>query len=308
MTVVGPRPPPNPSSPASTPPAALTALAAAVARRGRRPGRPGPRAATSTTTTTSPTTPRRPRPAPPAPSADQWLLKAIGAEANSAASVSTARSTRTSLIYLDLVVNGDGEGGGTFIQDGFSIQLERVGPVLYFNAPKKYWAKHSSATQASAYGGKWLEISALDPRFVSFDQFLDADDLVFAAFDGHTTPLTVGKTTTYQGHRVVIVKESVVANGKKHGLHVHRGHRTAHRLQDHQRHSGRREHDRLLPLRQGGHARPSRRTPSTSPRPAAGCRAAQRPSGTGRRGPWPCRPPPPPPRPCARRGRACTRR
>jgi hypothetical protein len=38
---------------------------------------------------------------------------------------------------------------------------------------------------------------------------------VFAAFEGHTTPLSVSKPTTFQGHKVVVVKETVVTNGKK---------------------------------------------------------------------------------------------
>jgi hypothetical protein len=148
--------------------------------------------------------------------ADQWLLKAIGAEGKiGSVRIDGKITQKGGPIYLDLRVNGDGEGGGTFIQNGFNIQLERVGPILYFNAPKKYWQKVSSASQANQYGGKWLQISALDERFVSFDQFLDADDLVFASFEGHTSPLTVSKPTTYQGHKVVIVKDSVVAGGKR---------------------------------------------------------------------------------------------
>jgi hypothetical protein len=148
--------------------------------------------------------------------ADQWLLKAIGAEGKiGSVRIDGKITQKGGPIYLDLQVNGDGEGGGTFIQNGFNIQLERVGPILYFNAPKKYWQKVSSASQANLYGGKWLQISALDERFVSFDQFLDADDLVFASFEGHTSPLTVSKPTTYQGHKVVIVKDSVVSGGKR---------------------------------------------------------------------------------------------
>lgn len=148
--------------------------------------------------------------------ADKWLLKAIGAEAKiGSVRIDGKIQQGKSVIYLDLVVNADGEGGGTFIQNGFDIELERVGTLLYFNAPKKYWQKTATATQADTYGGKWLEISALDSRFVSFDQFLDADDIVFAAFDGHATPLTMGKPTTFQGHKVVVVKETVVSNGKR---------------------------------------------------------------------------------------------
>jgi hypothetical protein len=177
----------------------------------------GPAGAKSTTTTTkaAPTTTTTVAGHQVSP-ADRWLLKAIGAEAKfGSVRIDGKINEGKTPIYLDLVVNADGEGGGTFIQDGFNIQLERVGPILYFNAPKKYWQKASSAAQAKLYGGKWLELSALDSRFVSFDQFLDADDLVFAAFEGHSTPLSVSKPTTFQGHKVVILKESVVTNGKR---------------------------------------------------------------------------------------------
>jgi len=161
---------------------------------------------TSTTTTASGHT---------ATQADKWLIKAIGAEAKiGSVRIDGKIQQNKRVIYLDLLVNADGEGGGTFIQDGFNIQLKRVGTLLYFNAPKKYWQKTATAAQAKTYGGKWLEISALDARFVSFDQFLSADDLVFAAFEGHATPLKMGKATTFQGHKVVVVTETVVSNGK----------------------------------------------------------------------------------------------
>ncbi|HSZ37537.1 MAG TPA: hypothetical protein VK773_10640 [Acidimicrobiales bacterium] len=177
-----------------------------------------PAAAKSTTTTTrahgSTTTPAAAGHTPS--QADAWLLKAIGAEAKiGSVRIDGKIQQNKTVIYLDLVVNADGEGGGTFIQDGYNIELERVGTLLYFNAPKKYWEKTATAAQANTYGGKWLEISALDSRFVSFDQFLDADDLVFAAFEGHTTPLTMGRSTMFQGHKVVVVRETVVSNGKR---------------------------------------------------------------------------------------------
>lgn len=180
----------------------------------------GPAGAKPTTTTTTEATHRTTTSTTKAgqtPSrADTWLLKAIGAEAKiGSVRIDGKIQQNKTEIYLDLVVNADGEGGGTFIQDGYDIELERVGTLLYFNAPKKYWQKTATAAQANTYGGKWLEISALDSRFVSFDQFLDADDLVFAAFEGHTTPLTMGKATTFEGHKVVVVNEAVTGGGKR---------------------------------------------------------------------------------------------
>ncbi len=167
-------------------------------------------AASHGTTTTTAVAAHAPSPA------DTWLLRAIAAEAKiGSVHIDGKIQENNTVIYLDLLVNADGEGGGTFIQNGFNIELERVGTLLYFNAPKRYWQKNATAAQANTYGGKWLEISALDTRFVSFDQFLDADDLVFAAFEGHATPLAMGKPTTFQGHKVVVVQETVVGNGKR---------------------------------------------------------------------------------------------
>jgi hypothetical protein len=159
---------------------------------------------TSTTTRTGATT------------ADTWLLKAVAAEQHFGSVQVAGKITQgKSQILLELLVNADGEGGGEFVQQGSLIRIERVGPLLYFNAPAKFWAAHATAAQTKTYGGKWIEFSAVDPRFTSFDQFLDAADLVVAAFQGHTKPLTVGPPTTFAGHKVVVVKDTVTNNGKK---------------------------------------------------------------------------------------------
>lgn len=163
--------------------------------------------ATASTTTTFPAG---------ATKADKWVIRAITAEQKFGSVHVVGKITQgKSQIILELLVNADGEGGGEFVQDGNLIKLERVGPLLYFNAPTKFWATHATAAQAKTYGGKWIEFSAVDSRFTSFDQFLSAADLVVAAFQGHTAPLTVSEPTTFAGHKVVIVKDTVTANGKK---------------------------------------------------------------------------------------------
>ena len=148
--------------------------------------------------------------------ADKWVLKAVAAEqklgsVHVAGKITQGKST----ILLDLLVNGDGEGGGEFVQQGTLVKIERVGPLLYFNAPTKFWAAHATAAQTKTYGGRWIEFSAVDSRFTSFDQFLDPADLVVATFEGHTAPLTLGRPTTFAGHKVVVVKDTVVNKGKK---------------------------------------------------------------------------------------------
>jgi hypothetical protein len=164
---------------------------------------------TKTTTTTTTTNPAGSTPA------DTWVLKAVAAEQHVGSVQVAGKITQgKSQILLQLLVNGDGEGGGEFVQQGSLIKIERVGPLLYFNAPAKFWAAHASAAQITTYGGKWIELSAVDPRFTSFDQFLDAADLVVAAFQGHTAPLTVSRPTTFAGHKVVVVKDTVTSRGK----------------------------------------------------------------------------------------------
>ena len=108
---------------------------------------------TTTTTTTAPATTTTTTVSP----ADTWLIRAIGAEAKiGSVRISGTIHQGKTLISLNLRVNGDGEGGGTFTQSGSKIQLKRVGPLLYFNAPKKFWSAHSTKAQTKLYGGKWI--------------------------------------------------------------------------------------------------------------------------------------------------------
>jgi hypothetical protein len=170
-------------------------------------------AAASTTTTSTTTAP----PATTAPSAaDRWLIGAIGTQREVGSVHIAGKITQgKNVTTLSLQVNGDGEGGGVFVEKGNQIRVERVGSLLYFNAPKKFWARSATAAQTAAYGGKWLAFSALDSRVASFDQFLNSADVVTAAFEGHIRPLTVSRPTTFAGHKVVIVKDTVTAKGKK---------------------------------------------------------------------------------------------
>ena len=192
----------------------LTALAAATLWIGS-PAPTGAATTPTTTNTTAATTTTTTFP-PGATPADKWVLRAVAAEEHFGSVQVAGRITQgKSQIVLELLVNSDGEGGGEFVQQGNLIRIERVGPLLYFNAPTKFWSTHATAAQTKAYGGKWLEFSAVDPRFTSFDQFLDAADLVVAAFEGHTAPLTLGRRTTFAGHRVVVVKDTVTTKGKK---------------------------------------------------------------------------------------------
>ncbi len=147
--------------------------------------------------------------------ATDWVLQAIAATQKlGSVHITGAIKQGKSVIKLNLVLDGDGEGGGQFVEDGSPIKIDRIGALLYFNAPTKFWATHATPAQTKEYGGKWLEFSALDTRFASFDMFLDASDLVVAVFQGHTTPLTVSRPTTYDNRKVVVVKDVTTTKGK----------------------------------------------------------------------------------------------
>jgi hypothetical protein len=153
--------------------------------------------------------------------ADTWLIRAIGAEQKiGSVHITGDINQKPTKIKLSLTVNGDGEGGGTIVQDGSTIQLKLAGTLIYFKAPTKFWNGRSTKAEAKAYGGKWIEVSALNTEFESFDQFFNAADLVQALFQGHTTPLTLSKPTTLDGHKVVIVSDTVVAKGKRSTGHL----------------------------------------------------------------------------------------
>ncbi len=179
-------------------------------------------AASSTTTTTSSGNAILPgRLSPPAPEAEAensaattWVLKAIAAEKQmGSVHLDGTIKQGKSVIALHLVLDGDGDGTGQFTQAGSPIKLTRTGQLLFFNAPKKFWASHASKAQAAKYGGRWLEFSALDTSLSSFDQFLNASDLVAATFMGHPTPLTLSQPITDDHHKVVVVKDASTSNG-----------------------------------------------------------------------------------------------
>jgi hypothetical protein len=167
---------------------------------------------TTTTTTTAPSNTS----STVVSAADTWLIKAIGAQGKvGSVRVSVNETSGKTKKIFSLLVNGDGEGSGTLVQSGTTIHMEIAGVLLYFKAPKSYWAAHAPAGQAAAFGGKWIEISALDSRFSAFDEFFNPSQLVAAVFLGHAAPLTLARpSATLAGHKVVVVNEKVTANGK----------------------------------------------------------------------------------------------
>jgi hypothetical protein len=157
----------------------------------------------TTTTTAPPPTTTTTAPEPPLTGAASLAWhRAIATEA-ALGSVHIKGSIHqgSEVIDFTLLVNGDGEGGGTFAEEGSTFQLERVATMIYFNASKRFWTAHGSTSQAAKFAGKWIQVSALNSQFASFDQFLNAGDLASSVFRGYTAPLSM-KRTRWHGRRV----------------------------------------------------------------------------------------------------------
>jgi hypothetical protein len=198
--------------------AVATAAAAAVGILVLQPAAASAQSTTTTTGSGEATVPGRL--SPPAPAAENsaattLVLRAIAAEKQmGSVHLDGTIKQGKSLITMHLVLNGNGDGTGHFTQAGSPIKLSRAGQLLYLNAPKKFWASNASKADADTYGGKWLEFSALDTSLSSFDKFLNASDLVADTFMGHPTPLTLSQPTTFEHHKVVIVKDVSTTNGR----------------------------------------------------------------------------------------------
>jgi hypothetical protein len=200
---------------------AASALAATAGIATIGTGVAGAQSSATTTTTAGPGSGILPnRLSPPAPAAENstatgLVLKAIATERlmGSVHLDGTIKQGK-SVVSLHLVLDGDGDGAGQFTQGGTPIKLSHTGQLLYFNAPKKFWASHASKAEATKYGGRWLKFSSLDPNLASFDRFLNASDLVSATFMGHQTPLTLSQPTTFDHHKVVVVKDVSTTDGR----------------------------------------------------------------------------------------------
>ena len=164
--------------------------------------------------------------------------------------------------------NGDGEGGGAFIQDGSLIQIERVGTAPLLQRAQEVLGRATPRRRRPRRtAGKWLEISALDARFISFDQFLNAADLVVRRLPGpHDTAHRRAKPTTFagpQGRRSSRTRSRPAARRRTGLMYIAaKGPPYVYKIVDDT--PGEVGTHRLQPLRQGGPPHRPARAPSTS--------------------------------------------
>lgn len=159
--------------------------------------------------------------------ADRIISLADTAEASvtSVHMVGTVAEDRQVVSFI-LDLGGSDNGAGTFTEDGETIQIVKLGSVLYFSAPASFWVKASGTAAADTYGNRWIELQASDPNYQSFAQFMNPGSLVAQLFTGNTGPLKKGKEkkvgrvkvipvmTSTTRHRVPISTMYVAASGR----------------------------------------------------------------------------------------------
>jgi hypothetical protein len=119
------------------------------------------------------------------------------------------------LVTFNLLAVGSDNGVGNFTQAGDTVQIAKIGQNLYFNAPRSFWLKNSSATAANSYGGKWILTSASSPDFSVISQFMDPNTLVPQLFASVTSPIKKGKVTKILGVKVIPITGSFGTGANK---------------------------------------------------------------------------------------------
>jgi hypothetical protein len=83
-------------------------------------------------------------------------------------------------VVLDLVLVGERGGRGTITADGTTFQLIRIGEVLWFKAPRAFYAKQP-ALPVDLLAGRWLEGPAANSQFSELAAFTRASKVAAIA-------------------------------------------------------------------------------------------------------------------------------
>lgn len=87
---------------------------------------------------------------------------------------------------------------GTLTNGGQTIELRRVGSVVYLKASKAFWAATAGAKAATAFGGKFVKAPVTDQRVAAVVSLTDKGAFIDAALTS-TSGVTKGATKTVNG-------------------------------------------------------------------------------------------------------------
>ena len=132
-------------------------------------------------------------------SAEQILAKAKAAiKAADSVRLKGGGSSSGQSFQVDMRYSSDGKAIGTVSNAGRTVELRRVGQVVYLKADAAFWSSTAGAQAAKVLGGKYLKAPLTDQRVASLAAFTEKDAFVDEALKGSGT-LSKGGTKDVRG-------------------------------------------------------------------------------------------------------------
>jgi hypothetical protein len=130
------------------------------------------------------------------------IVSAVKTAAKGASSVHLAGTVNDSgkSLRLDLhLVAGKG-GQGTMAENGFTVQIVRIGDKAYFKGDKAFWSHFGGAAAAALFDGKWIEAPANgSSQLAGLTPLTNLTAFFNAVFAGPNDKLKKGTTATVDG-------------------------------------------------------------------------------------------------------------
>jgi hypothetical protein len=111
-----------------------------------------------------------------------------------------------SSLKLDLVL-AHGKGKGSMAENGLSFDIVRIADTAYVKGSQGFLKKFAGAAAAQLLQDKWLQGPVTSGEFTSLAPLTDITSLFNGAFSSHGKLVNDGETT-YQGHKVVAIKDA----------------------------------------------------------------------------------------------------
>ena len=104
----------------------------------------------------------------------------------------------SSTFSVDMRYGADGKAVGTFDNSGETVEIRRVGQVIYVKASPAFWTAAAGAKAASLFGGKFVKAPLADKRLASVVSLTDKASFIDSAL-ATSAGVTKGAATTVNG-------------------------------------------------------------------------------------------------------------
>jgi hypothetical protein len=99
---------------------------------------------------------------------------------------------------VDMRYTADGKASGTVDNGGQTVELRRVGQVVYIKASKAFWSSAGGTKAATLFGDKYVKAPVSDQRVASIVSLTDKGSFIDSAL-ATTGAITKGATKTVNG-------------------------------------------------------------------------------------------------------------